>query len=139
MPALTAEQHELRHLIAWARRVEWRGQPLFPTWLYRINGSPAHSPLEAVTLASTGVVLDLPQLHLPIPVPPWPGLYLTIKPRAVRLTAEQAAKAEQLRDAGALVQVVETSDDGAEAIRKYLGRSRTPVVERGVLARARGR
>lgn len=139
MLALTVEQQQLKALVRWAHHVEWRGKPLFPTWLYRINGNPARSPLEAVTLASVGVTLDMPQLHLPIPVPPWPGLYLSLKPRGARLTAEQAAKHEALRDAGQRVVVCETADSAATEIRGYLGRGRFAIVERGMLATPRGR
>jgi hypothetical protein len=117
---------QVSHLLRWAKCVEWQGKALHPTWLLRVCEIGA--PWAA-----------LPLLQLTIPVNPWPGLYLEVKPLGTRIASEQLARHELLRMAGYRVAVCETADSAAELIRTYLARGRYPIIERGLRPAPRGR
>lgn len=130
------EHPQVQTLLNWARRVEWQGRPIYPTWLLRIEGAEA---AHVATIAGVPLRSALPLLWLTIPIAPWPGLYLVVKPRSAKIASDLAARLEHLRDAGYRAIVCESADVAAQEMRHYLARGRTTIIERGVLARPRGR
>jgi len=68
------------------------------------NGGQRH-PAVAGKLKSEGVLAGIPDLHLPVPVAPWPSLYIEVKAPGEEPTKHQADRIEELRAVGNVVVV----------------------------------
>lgn len=126
---------QVNRLLQWAALVEWCRRPLYPTWILEIDHEDAPATLEVAGL--TFRAPRIPLLQIAIPVDPWPGLYLELKPKGERIAAARLRRHEDLRDAGYRVIVCEGVDDAMAEIRRYLGRGRHALIERHALKAAR--
>ncbi len=116
------EHEEQTALFAWAK-VEARHDPRLELLNASQNGLAASSKAMAYRAKLTGMKAGVPDIHLPVAVPPYHGLYVEMKRvggNACDVRPEQSWWLEQLTRQGYRAVVAYGWQDAAEAITAYL-------------------
>jgi hypothetical protein len=115
-----SEDLEQCHLFDWLRLTRWRGRALADYAWHTPNGG-SRNVREAVKLKRLGVKPGVPDVTLAIPAVGFHGLYLELKAHGGRVSPEQRAVHELLREQGYRVEVPFGWVEAAKAIERYLG------------------
>jgi hypothetical protein len=83
------------------------------------NGGSRHM-LEAVHLKQEGVRAGIPDLMLPVPIPPYHGLFIEMKSSTGSETKDQRERIEALRQDGYAAVVCKSTDEAIRRITEYL-------------------
>lgn len=112
------EAIEQKALIARARY-----HPILSKFLYAIANGGSRHILEAINLKEMGVKAGVSDLHLPYPVPPYPGAWVEMKQpdkKKSRLTPEQKEWLELMRSVGFATAVCNTWEEAWDFFIDYL-------------------
>jgi hypothetical protein len=118
------EHAEQAALMEWAECS--RGKYPAVRLLYAVPNGGFRSPKTAATLKAEGVKRGVPDIHLPVPVDPFHGLYVELKRRGYSGRAlggrsgDQVEWHKSLRNQGYAVCTCYGWDSAAEAIAAYL-------------------
>ena len=89
-------------------------------WLFHIPNGGSRHPAEAVHLKRMGVKPGVPDLFLPLPVPPYHGLWIEMKSQTGRPTALQTEWLEWLRSQGYAAYVCHGAEAAINCLKMYL-------------------
>lgn len=94
--------------------------------IYHVPNGGKRSKVEAAILKGMGVragvsdlVIPVPILHRPLAGNETVGLYIELKAKGGRLTADQRAWLDQMRELGHEVHVIDSVDDGVDLLTDY--------------------
>lgn len=96
--------------------------------LHHIPNGGSRNAREAHNLRMQGVKAGIPDIFLPVARGGWHGLYIEMKRRkGGRLSDEQAAMLEALREQGYCAWVCKGANDAIELITEYLNNDNTTM------------
>lgn len=125
-----SEHDEQAAVVQWADWTRWEGEPIGLDLFAIPNGGDRH-PAVAAKLKAEGVRPGVPDLMLAIPLGGWHGLYVEMKDRnGGRASPAQLTWKSRLERRGYKVGICHGADEAIAEIRRYLGLSSRPIVER---------
>lgn len=106
-------------IVRWARHNEKNCSAL--RFLYHCPSGGHRHPVVAMKLRALGVVRGIPDLHLPVPVGRYAGLWIEVKDgKKGRVSEEQQLWIDGLRDQHQRVEVVRSAEEGIAVLQSYL-------------------
>lgn len=112
------EHHEQAALFAWAVMQQARHPEL--ALMYAIPNAARRSPRQGAWMKAEGMKAGVPDVHLPVPVRGYCGLWIEMKAGRNKPTAEQKRRMEDLRSVGHRCVVCYSWDEARREIEKYL-------------------
>jgi hypothetical protein len=128
MPNVPTEAQEQAALFQW---IAYKAKQ-YPElqYCYHIPNGGSRNPIEARHLKEQGVKPGIPDLFLPCARGGWHGLYIEMKRRkGGRLSDEQAAMLEALREQGYCAWVCKGANDAIELITEYLSNGNNTTMQ----------
>ena len=120
-------EHQIQCAIIEWRDLQCRTRPELE-WLHAIPNGMRATPEVGKWMVREGLTRGIPDLCLPVPKRSqghiiYSALYVEVKTPKGRVTPEQRACHEFLREKGYRVEVVRTVEEGITAIMDYLGKA----------------
>ena len=117
------ERDEQTALFAWAHCMEGREDAL--RLLHHIPNGGSRNAAEAVSLKRQGVKAGVPDLFLPVARGGFHGLYIEMKRKGGRLSAEQTSWLRALRAQGFAAAVCYSFEEARDTLMHYLSMGET--------------
>ena len=117
----SVEHNEQAALFRWAAMMERKHPEL--ALMYAIPNAARRSPRQGAWMKAEGMRAGVPDVHLPVPVPGFAGLWIEMKAGKNKPTPEQRKRMEALEAHGHLCVVCYCWLDAAAVVEKYLGRA----------------
>lgn len=115
-----SEHAEQCAVIEWAQLMVNTGQWPQLEWLHAIPNGGHRNKVTAGKMKAEGVKSGVPDLHLPVPVPPYAGCYIEMKFDKNKPTDNQKKWIAGLRCLGHRVEVCFSAGEAMEVLISYL-------------------